>query len=416
MATFITSSVANTEGFIPSIWAQEALEILRNNIVLARVCAKDNDFGEGAFANVGQTLTIGYAGTFTPQAKTANTLLTASVPTGGSSASVTLNQYQVVPFVIENLAQAQSNQNLMQRLLEPAVVALAEKVEADLFATSFAFSRPSQGTVGTGLNAAALQQAAKTLNIAKAPQSDRHIIVSPGDLASLEADSTLQNYFAFNASNGVVEDGEFSRPIYGLNLHMSQLVPQLGNAQTYDGGLYGGTNSVWAVTVGAASAGTFTLTYGGQTTGGIAYNATANAVEAALQALSSVGVGQARVSGTGAVATPYIVTIFLPSPTALTGNGAGLTGGSFGVAAAANSVTPNANLSFHKNAILLATRPVRPAGGSTVMSAMIQDEESGLVLNMEAQYNIQAMGLWVNLSILYGVVALRPDQAQVTLS
>lgn len=45
------------------------------------------------------------------------------------------------------------------------------------------------------------------------------------------------------------------------------------------------------------SAGTFTLTFNGQTTGALAYNATAAAVQAALTALSSVGPGNLVVSG-----------------------------------------------------------------------------------------------------------------------
>lgn len=411
MATYITSSVANTEGFIPSIWAQEALSILRNNISVTKFCAKDSDFGEGAFAQVGQTLTIGYAGTFAVQDKTANTLLTASVPSNGSSAAVTLNKYKVVPFVIENIAQAQSNQNLMQRLLEPAVVALAEQVETDIIGTMGTFSQASQGAIGTGLSASALQGAQKTLNIAKAPQQDRHIVVSAKDLASLEADTSLANYFAFNASNGVIEDGSFERPIYGLNLHMSQLTPAANTGTV--------AHSVQVLSEGGTvTGGTFTITYNGQTTSAIAYNASAAAVEAALWALSSVGTGGARVSGTTlSVANPMTIVFYGASPVAATTTSS-LTGTSPTVsfADAASTVTAYSNIAMHKNAMLLATRPVRPAGGSTVMSAMIQDEVSGLTLNMEAQYNIMSMGLWVNLSMLYGVVALRPDQAQVILA
>ena len=88
--------------------------------------------------------------------------------------------------------------------------------------------------------------------------------------------------------------------------------------------------SLWTVTVGAASAGTFTLTVGGQTTAGIAYNAAASAVKAALELLSSVGAGNATV--TGSAGGPYSVT--LANGGVLTGSGAGLTGGSFSVAPA----------------------------------------------------------------------------------
>lgn len=45
------------------------------------------------------------------------------------------------------------------------------------------------------------------------------------------------------------------------------------------------------------TAGTFTLTFSGQTTAGIAYNASADDVQAALEALSNINVGDIRVTG-----------------------------------------------------------------------------------------------------------------------
>lgn len=73
------------------------------------------------------------------------------------------------------------------------------------------------------------------------------------------------------------------------------------------------------------TAGTFTLTYAGQTTAGIAYNAIATAVQSALQALSNIGTGNATVTGTG----PWTVTFtgaLGGQPIALmTGSGTGLT-------------------------------------------------------------------------------------------
>lgn len=88
------------------------------------------------------------------------------------------------------------------------------------------------------------------------------------------------------------------------------------------------------VGVGAATAGTFTLTYKGQTTAGIAYNATAAAVQSALTGLSTIGAGNATVSGT---APNWIVTFkgtLALDTTLLTGSGTGLTGGALSIAAA----------------------------------------------------------------------------------
>lgn len=83
----------------------------------------------------------------------------------------------------------------------------------------------------------------------------------------------------------------------------------------------------YTVTItGSPTGGTFTLTVDGQTTSGIAYNATATAVQAALEALSTVAVGQVTVTGGPGPATPYVVTL-APELGALTGSGSGLTGG-----------------------------------------------------------------------------------------
>lgn len=66
-----------------------------------------------------------------------------------------------------------------------------------------------------------------------------------------------------------------------------------------------GANEVQTVTI-SATGGTFTISYGGQTTAAIAYNATAAAVEEALELLSSIG--ENNVAVTGAAGGPYTIT------------------------------------------------------------------------------------------------------------
>lgn len=70
-----------------------------------------------------------------------------------------------------------------------------------------------------------------------------------------------------------------------------------------------GTNEVQTVTItGAPTGGSFRLTWDGQQTVVIAYNATAATVRAALEALPNIGVGNVTVSGGPGPATPYVVT------------------------------------------------------------------------------------------------------------
>lgn len=70
-----------------------------------------------------------------------------------------------------------------------------------------------------------------------------------------------------------------------------------------------GTNEAQTVTVtGTPTGGTFTLTYSGQTTAAIAYNANAAAVQAALIALSNIDTGEVVVTGGPGPGTPWVVT------------------------------------------------------------------------------------------------------------
>lgn len=82
---------------------------------------------------------------------------------------------------------------------------------------------------------------------------------------------------------------------------------------------------------GTPTGGTFTLTFSGQTTGAIAYNATAATVKTALEALSNLDVGEVTVTGGPGPGTPYVVT-FGGTHTGedvaqMTASATGLTGG-----------------------------------------------------------------------------------------
>ena len=92
-----------------------------------------------------------------------------------------------------------------------------------------------------------------------------------------------------------------------------------------------GTNAVLTATMGGTpTGGTFTLTYGGQTTVPLAYNATAVAVQNALWALSSIG--NDNVAVTGSAGGPWVITfvnaLANSTVTTMTATNTSLTGGS----------------------------------------------------------------------------------------
>lgn len=70
-----------------------------------------------------------------------------------------------------------------------------------------------------------------------------------------------------------------------------------------------GTDEVQTVTItGSPTGGTYTLTFSGQTTASIAYNATASAVQSALEALSNIAVGDVTCAGGPHPGTPVTVS------------------------------------------------------------------------------------------------------------
>ncbi|MFY1588986.1 hypothetical protein ACN267_31350 [Micromonospora sp. WMMD734] len=97
---------------------------------------------------------------------------------------------------------------------------------------------------------------------------------------------------------------------------------------------YGGSSEeVQTLTVtGTPTGGTYTLTYSGQTTAAIPYNATAAQVRTALEALSNIGAGNVTTAGGAHPGTPITVTftgtLANTNVAQMTANSGGLTGGS----------------------------------------------------------------------------------------
>lgn len=125
----------------------------------------------------------------------------------------------------------------------------------------------------------------------------------------------------------VTEKGDFQTvhtDIAGHDLTLKLLPDAQGcNAYIYldDGQVVALTPTSWTATItGAPTGGMFTLSVGSATTAPITYNATASAVQSALNALSGV-----TASVTGTAGGPYTVT--LTNGGTLTASGTGLTGG-----------------------------------------------------------------------------------------
>ncbi len=208
--------------YIPEIWANRAMDFLRNEIVLARLVTKDSDV---AAFNVGDVLHIQFPGKFTAADKSPDTPVVPSVPADESEVLVTLDRHKHVTFLVEDRAAALANQNLIDIYSRAAAAALAEAIESDLFAL-YASLTETVGTSGADITEAAILDARERLNRHNIPRRPRYLVISPKDEKALlqiprftEADK-IGTERALQA----LAEGALGR-IHGFDVFVSPMVP-----------------------------------------------------------------------------------------------------------------------------------------------------------------------------------------------
>lgn len=130
-------------------------------------------------------------------------------------------------------------------------------------------------------------------------------------------------------------------------------------------------DEVQTITVDATG-GTFTVSFGGQTTAALAFDVSAADLQTALQGLSSIGSGNATVSGTAPYTVTFAGTLAGTNVAQLTTNAASLTGNTHSATVATS--TPGAPRTSPQALTSARTSPAKPyakvyvrnTGGSTV--------------------------------------------------
>lgn len=379
MPNVTPTSAAN---FIPEIWANRALEILRANMVMAKLVLRDTDV---ASFTQGDILNIPIPGTLVANDKAAGGTVTLQQPSDGTVA-VTLNKHKEASFLVEDIVRAQQSQEVMDLYLNSAVVALAERIETDLF--GLVLDAANIGTLGTAVVGSGIRAARNTLNKQKAPVSNRYMVLSSDDETAVLGDSTLATFFA-NARPDAVSRGALGQ-IYGFETYMSQFTP-LG----------------CKVALGGATGGTFTLTFKGQTTSAQAYTVSAATLKTQLEGLSTIGAGNVDVAAVSGGFEVWLKGTLAGNHDQITGSVASLTG-----ATNPGITDVNWNPAFERGAYMLAMRALpAPEPNTGARAVTMRDPESGLVVRVLYAYNPSYLGHQVTVDALYGVKTIRAAKA-----
>lgn len=396
--------MANTLLTIAMI-TRRALMVLENNLVAAKFVNRDYDarFAMGG-AKIGTTLDIRI-----PPRYTVSTTVPLAVQdaTETKTALVVNNQHHVdLSFTSQDLTL--SIDDFSQRFIEPAVAALANKIDNTVLAEYWNFYN-SVGTPGTtpATLLLYLQAGAKLSHEAVPRDGNRAMIVEPTAEVTI-VDALKGLFHSTTEIERQYKEGTMGL-VGGLKFSMDQ------NVASHTVGPLGGT----PLTNGVPAQGATTLVTDGWTAaaaarvkrGDVFTIASVNAVNPQ----SRVSTGQLRQfvctadgssDGAGALTlsiSPEIrSTGAFQTVSALPADNAALT-----FVGAASTVSPQ-NLALHRDAITLACIDLEMPGGVDI-AARVSSRKLGISMRLVRQYDINNDAFPCRLDVLYGVKTVRPE-------
>lgn len=217
----------------PEIWARESLLVLQDNHVMANLVHRDF---EDEVAQQGDVVNTRKPDKFTV-ASIANTV-TSAVTVAAATATnkaVTLDQHQYVAFGITSRDQATSIKSLVEEFMEPAMIPLADKIDADLLDPSNGLTSASLISTTQSCNSGVFEKTTlagtqkKLLNnqVPFSPVSGVSrvsLVLSTEHHADLIVQDEVLRADASGTSPPAIRTG-FIGTLFGMNVYVSQNVP-----------------------------------------------------------------------------------------------------------------------------------------------------------------------------------------------
>ncbi len=246
--------------YTPEVWAIESLMVLRNNLVMARLCHRDFDnvvaqAGDKVNTRKPTKLTaqtwagIGGVGTADVALDSRSELSVETLQ--AQTLTVTLDKLKYTSFIVEDKESALSIKNLRDEYIIPAMDPIAEAVDDDLVSefealtsTDFAGNAITAsigdtsggggplGATGAALNAGDIIGARKTLSDAQCPMEGRRLILS----TEHESDLLQVDNFVRADQSGATDaltNANLGRK-FGFDIYTSQNIT--GSTRTTDPG------------------------------------------------------------------------------------------------------------------------------------------------------------------------------------
>ena len=180
MPAITSTNVANA---LVKLVAVDALPALMGNLVMGNLVNRDF---EPTLSQAGDTVNVPIPPTLVANNLAEGGSVTAQNPNLGN-AQIVLNTHAEATFQIPDVTKILAVPDLLKLYMQPAVVALAEKIETDLLALYSQFTANSPvGTGGTAITEAVVDSAETALFESKVPASEpKYLVVDPATYSQL---------------------------------------------------------------------------------------------------------------------------------------------------------------------------------------------------------------------------------------
>jgi|SRR5450432_37317 hypothetical protein len=224
MAAITSSNVANA---IVKLVAVDALPVLVGNLVMGNLVNRDY---EPILAHAGDTVNVPI-----PPIMVANNIAEGGTvqtqnPNLGN-AQIVLNTHAEATFQIPDVTKVLAVPDLLKIYMEPAVAAIAQRIESDLLNLYAGFTANTPvGTPGTTITEAVIDQAETALFLAKVPATEQKFIVV--DAATYSAWRQIPRFSEFQTAGDAglraIVDGTVGK-IKDFFVFRSQFVSKTGS-------------------------------------------------------------------------------------------------------------------------------------------------------------------------------------------
>jgi hypothetical protein len=217
---------ANLASAIVKLVAADALPALMSNLVMGNLVNRDY---EPVLAHAGDTVNVPIP----------PTLVANNIAEGGSvqtqnpslgNAQIVLNTHAEATFQIPDVTKCLAVPDLMKVYMQPAVVAIAEKIETDLLNLYSQFTANTPvGTAATAITEGTIDAAETTLFQAKVPASEsKYLIVDSNAYSQIRQIARFSEYYtAGEAGLRALVEGNVGK-MKDFFIFRSQLVPKTG--------------------------------------------------------------------------------------------------------------------------------------------------------------------------------------------